>query len=51
MTYSTEARNKSIQQIKESLTPCQSDIFRIAAELQYENERLRRENKKLKGIY
>tara|TARA_B100000902_G_scaffold398059_1_gene463635 strand:+ start:1912 stop:2097 length:186 start_codon:yes stop_codon:yes gene_type:complete len=50
MTYSTEAKNKSIQQIKESLTPCQSDIFRIAAELQYENERLRRENKKLKGI-
>ena len=51
MTYSTEAeRQKRINEIRKELIPCQSDIFAIAAELEYQNERLRRENKKLKGI-
>ena len=49
MTYSTEAKKKRINEIRKELIPCQSDIFSIAAELEYENERLRRENKKLKG--
>jgi len=50
MTCSTEAkRQKRINEIKKELIPCQSDIFAIAAELEYQNERLRRENKKLKG--
>ena len=50
MTYSTEAKHKRIQQIRESLILCQSDIFAIAAELEYQNERLRLENKRLKGF-
>ena len=50
MSYSIEAKNKRIQKIRELLTPCQSDIFAIAAELEYQNERLRLENKRLKGF-
>ena len=46
MTYSTEAeRQKRINEIKKELIPCQSDIFAVAAELEYQNERLRRKIK------
>ena len=49
MTYSIEAKSKRIQQLRQELKPCQSDIFSIAAELEYENERLRKENRKLRS--
>ena len=46
VTYSTEAeRQKRINEIKKELIPCQSDIFAVAAELEYQNERLRRKIK------
>ena len=51
MTYSTEANKpKRINEIRDQVSTC-SDPFHLLSEVLYENERLRRENKQLKGVY
>ena len=49
MTYSTEA-DKRFNELKQDVRTC-LDPYELMAEILMDNERLRRENKELKGIY